>query len=93
MGKAMTADLIILNANIQTMDLARPTADAILIREGCIFGVGAAVDMQRLARPGARRMDAGGRLLLPGFQDAHVHLMDGGTDIVQSAWLGDATAI
>ncbi len=81
----MHDDLIILNANIQTMDPARPAAEAILIRSGRIVSLGAASDMQRLALSGARILDAGGRLVLPGFQDAHVHLMDGGTDLVQTA--------
>lgn len=89
----MQGDLIILNANIQTMDPARPAAEAILIRAGRIVSLGAASDMQRLALSGARILDAGGRLVLPGFQDAHVHLMDGGTDLVQTAWLGDAITL
>ena len=89
----MQRDLIILNANIQTMDVARPQADAILIRAGRIVALGTASDLRPLAGKNARIVDAGGRLVLPGFQDAHVHLMDGGTDIVQTAWLGDATTI
>ncbi len=89
----MQDDLIILNANIQTMDVARPSADAILIRAGRIVCLGTASDLQHLASAGARIIDAGGRLVLPGFQDAHVHLMDGGTDLIQTAWLGDATTL
>lgn len=89
----MEPDLIIHNANIHTMDAARPNADAILIRAGRIAAVGTAVEMHGLAHLGARRLDAGGRLLLPGFQDAHVHLMDGGTDLIQTAWLGDACSV
>lgn len=89
----MPGDLVILNANIHTMDTARPTAEALLIQAGRIVALGTAFDMQRLAGSGARILDAGGRLVLPAFQDAHVHLMDGGTDLVQTAWLGDATTI
>ena len=89
----MPRDLIILNANIHTMDASQPTADAILIRAGQIISLGSASDLRRMACPDVRTLDAGGGLVLPGFQDAHVHLLDGGTDIVQSAWLGDETTI
>lgn len=93
MGSMMQDDLIIVNAKIQTMDVARPTAEAILIREGRIVSLGRTAAVMPLAATGARIVDAGGRLVLPGFQDAHVHLMDGGTDLVQTAWLGDATTL
>jgi predicted amidohydrolase YtcJ len=89
----MHADLVILNANVQTMDPARPQAQAILIRAGRIFALGTAADVMSLAAPHTRTIDAGGRLVLPGFQDAHVHLLDGGTDMIHSAWLGDATTV
>ena len=89
------ADLMILNANIQTMDIARPQAQAMLIRDGRIVMLGSSDQVRSCERAGAqaRGIDAGGRLVLPGFQDAHVHLMDGGTDLIQTAWLGDATTI
>ena len=84
-------DLMILNANIQTMDIARPLAQAMLIRDGRIVMLGSSNQVRSRAGAQARVIDAGGRLVLPGFQDAHVHLMDGGTDLIQTAWLGDAT--
>ncbi|MCX8509967.1 MAG: amidohydrolase, partial [Rhodobacteraceae bacterium] len=40
-----------------------------------------------------RIMDAGGRLVLPGFQDAHIHLQMGGVDLVQTAQLYEATSL
>jgi predicted amidohydrolase YtcJ len=89
----MPTDLVILNANIQTMDAARPQAEAILIRAGRIVMLGTSAQVMSHAGPNARKIDAGGRLILPGFQDAHVHLLDGGTDMIHSAWLGDATTI
>ena len=82
-------DTLILNARIRTMDPARPTAQAMALRDGRILALGSDADMRALL-PHARRIDAGGRLVLPGFLDAHVHLMDGGTDLVLSAQLGDA---
>ena len=86
-------DLLILNANIHTMDMARPRAQAMLVRAGRIVMLGTSDDVQFHAKAGAQTIDAGGRLVLPGFQDAHVHLMDGGTDLIQTARLGDAITL
>lgn len=80
------ADLVICNARIRTMDPARPYADWVLIRDGLIAGLG-------MGNPPvtAQSIDAGGRLVLPGFQDAHIHLLSGGTDIATAASLYDVT--
>lgn len=86
----MTADLIVLNACIHTMDPARPRATALAVAGGRIVALGSDADMAALAGPGARRIDAGGRAVLPGFQDAHVHMMDGGLDLIRTAQLYDA---
>jgi predicted amidohydrolase YtcJ len=80
---------VIINARVRTMDPARPLAEAVAIRDGRVLALGSGADMRGLL-PGARVIDAGGRLVLPGFLDAHVHLMDGGTDLVVSAQLGGA---
>lgn len=89
----MTADLILCNARIRTMDPARPRAEALAVAGGRIAGLGSDADMAALAGPRCRRIDAGGRLVLPGFQDAHVHLMDGGLDLIRTAQLYDATTL
>ena len=78
-------DLLIHNARIRTMDAARPAADWLLIRKGRIAALGQG------APPGAgQQVDAGGRLVLPGFQDAHIHLLSGGIDMATAAYLYDA---
>lgn len=87
----MTAT-ILLNARIRTMDPARPVAQAVLMRAGRIAALGSAADLRARA-PEARVIDAGGRLCLPGFQDAHIHLLDGGVDLVASAPLWDVTDV
>ncbi|MFN4173155.1 MAG: amidohydrolase [Pseudorhodobacter sp.] len=87
----MTATLL-LNARIRTMDPARPFAEAVLIRSGRIAAVGDAAAL-RVQAPGARVIDAGGRLCLPGFQDAHVHLLDGGVDLVVAAPLWEVATL
>lgn len=82
-------DLVLINARIRTMDPTRPSAGALAIRAGRILALGDAAAMRALL-PTARVIDAGGRLVLPGLLDAHVHLLDGGSDLALSAQLGEA---
>jgi predicted amidohydrolase YtcJ len=74
----LTADLIIINGTVQTMDSERPTAEAVAVYGNRIAAVGSTEEIRRLAGPRTRVIDAGGRLVLPGFNDAHVHFMSGG---------------
>jgi len=87
------ADLIVLNADIHTMDGRHPKARAMAVADGRILALGDDADMRARAAPGARVIDAGGRLVLPGFQDAHIHLQMGGMDQVRSALLYDAGTV
>lgn len=75
-----TADTIVVNGDIRTMDGLNPRATALAIADERILAVGSDEDMRALARRGARVIDAQGRLVLPGFQDTHLHLQDSGTD-------------
>lgn len=80
------SETLIHNARIRTMDPTAPLAGWLLMRGGKIAALG------RGAPPAAaNRIDAGGRLVLPGFQDAHIHLLSGGIDIATAAFLYDAT--
>lgn len=83
----MTPDLILTGARIATMDPALPQARAIAIAGGTILALGSDADIRALAGPGTRHLDAGGRRVLPAFQDAHIHLADGGVDLVTAALL------
>ena len=85
----MTPDTLLINATCVTMNPAQPVTDAVLIRGGRIAALGSA------ARDAgaATLIDAQGRLVLPGFQDAHIHLLNGGTDLVETAQLYDATTL
>jgi len=70
--------LIILNASVHTMNAAQPTAQALAINGNRIVAVGANNEIQRLAGESTRVIDARGQLVLPGFNDAHVHFLSGG---------------
>lgn len=68
------ADLVVRNARIYTVDAARSWAGALAVRSGRLVFVGADRDAARWTGPRTRVVDAGGRLVLPGFHDTHVHL-------------------
>jgi hypothetical protein len=85
------ADLIITHANIWTGDEAHPHAKAVAVFGDRIIAVGSDADVEGLGGPNTRVIDAGGKLLLPGFNDAHVHFVSGGEQL-DSVQLNDATS-
>lgn len=79
----MTADLIVTNARVLTMDPARPRAEAVALSGERILAVGGVAEVGALAGPGTQVIDAGGRTLLPGFVESHLHLVLGGAELAQ----------
>lgn len=71
------ADLVLTGGRIWTADTARPWAEAVAIRDGRIVFAGGAAGAMALKGPRTRVAPLGGRLVLPGFNDAHVHLVSG----------------
>jgi predicted amidohydrolase YtcJ len=69
---AMAADLAITGATVRTMDPARPLADAVAVRAGRIEAVGSEEVRAATGRT-TEVLHLPGRLVVPGFQDAHVH--------------------
>ena len=67
--------LAVTNANVITMDVARPRAEAIAILGGRIAVVGDNASVEGIEVPGLVRVDAGGRSVVPGFVESHVHPM------------------
>ncbi|MBK8813089.1 MAG: amidohydrolase [Acidobacteria bacterium] len=74
-------DLIVFNANVRTLDRSKPTAQAFAVLNGRIVAVGTTAEIKLLAGPKTERIDAGGKLVIPGFNDAHVHFLDGGAGL------------
>ncbi|HHS13245.1 MAG TPA: amidohydrolase [bacterium] len=72
------ADLIVTNAHIVTINEDQPRAQAIAVKGEYIIAVGADEQIQKYAGQGTRIIDANGRLLIPGLNDAHVHFLSGG---------------
>jgi predicted amidohydrolase YtcJ len=85
------ADLLITNAKVWTVDKSKATAEAVAVLGERIVAVGSNADVEAWRGPKTRVIDAGGKLLLPGFNDAHVHFADGGRQL-DSIQLTDATS-
>ncbi|MBL9073332.1 amidohydrolase [Tabrizicola sp.] len=77
------AEIIITNAKVLTMDEGNPRAEAVAIAAGRILAVGGSAEVEALAGPETRMVDAGGRTLLPGFVESHLHLVLGGNELSQ----------
>jgi len=89
-GKS-AADLIITNARIWTVDKTRPQAESLAVLRDRIVAVGSSTEVDAWHGPQTKVIDAQGKLLLPGFNDAHVHFVDGG-DHLQAVQLKDAAS-
>jgi len=86
-----SADLIITNAKIWTVDKSLPMAQAVAILGDRIVAVGSSADVDAWRGPNTHVVDAGGKLLLPGFNDAHVHFVSGGMQLT-NVQLKDASS-
>ena len=69
------ADLVLANARVLTLDAAQPDADSVVIRRGRIRWVGKRQDLSPAVLSAADVIDCGGQTVVPGFIDAHCHLL------------------
>ena len=74
------ADLVLRGGEIYTMDAARSWAEAVAIRDGRILFVGADSEMEALIGAETQVVDLGGRMVLPGMHDVHIHPISGGME-------------
>lgn len=73
----VSADLILTNARVYTVEDKQPWAEAVAIKDGKIVAVGSSASVGKLRGASTRTVDLGGRLVLPAFGDAHVHPLFG----------------
>jgi predicted amidohydrolase YtcJ len=85
------ADLIITHSKIWTVDPARPEAQAVAILRDRIVAVGTDAEVSVWRGPQTKIIDAGGKLILPCFNDSHVHFVTGGAQL-DNVQLNDATS-
>jgi predicted amidohydrolase YtcJ len=78
LAQARTADVILTNARVYTVEKSQPWAQAVAIRGGKILAVGPAKQVARTRGKRTRVVDLGGRMLLPAFGDSHAHPLFGG---------------
>jgi predicted amidohydrolase YtcJ len=78
LGVSEPADTLIVNARVNTLDPRRPRADAIAIKGERILAVGSESELGSLKNEKTRVIDAGGRTVIPGLNDAHTHFIRGG---------------
>src|SRR3954470_2775430 len=86
------ADLIVTNAKVWTVDATQPSAEAIAVLGDRIVDVGTNAEIDQWRGVSTQVIDAGGHLLLPGFNDAHVHFVDGSQQLT-NVQLKDAASV
>jgi predicted amidohydrolase YtcJ len=85
------ADLVLKNANVHTLDVARPRAQAVAIQGRDIVAVGANEDVEARIGPGTRVLDLQGLTVVPGFAESHAHLLGVGYQRLDVDLVGAAT--
>src|SRR3981189_2116341 len=71
------ADIIVIHGRVYTEDPKQPWAQAVAIYHGKIVAVGTDPEIERRRGMGTKAINAGGKLVLPGFVDCHIHFIDG----------------
>jgi predicted amidohydrolase YtcJ len=85
------ADLVLRGGAIYTLDASRSWAEAIAVRQGRIVFVGTGVGAEPWIGPETRVLELQGQMVLPSFQDSHVHPVSGGVELGQCDLNGLAT--
>jgi hypothetical protein len=75
------ADLALINGKVWTVNVNPRQAEAVACWQGRIVAVGSTQEIERWIGPQTRKIDLRGKLVLPGFNDSHVHFADAGADL------------
>ncbi|KQT52459.1 MULTISPECIES: amidohydrolase [unclassified Aureimonas] len=86
---SVTADLILRDGRVTTLDRTNPSAEAVAIKDGLFLAVGTTADVMAHAGPATRVIDLKGRRVLPGLIDNHLHIIRGGLNFnMELRWDG-----
>ena len=89
---AQPADSILINGKILTLDERSTVAEALAMSGDRITATGTSGDIQKLAGPHTRRIDLGGRTVIPGLIDSHIHAIRAGLKFsTEVSWIGAAS--
>jgi predicted amidohydrolase YtcJ len=80
-GAQPSASLVLLNGKIWTVNEAQPRAEAVACLGSRIVAVGSNGEIRKWIGAGTEVLDLNGKLVLPGFNDAHVHFFSGGENL------------
>ncbi|MBW3571275.1 MAG: amidohydrolase [Gemmatimonadetes bacterium] len=86
--EASAADMVFVGGRVFLADSANTVAQAIAIRDGRVLAVGTDAEVRRFAGRGTEVIDLRGRLVTPGFNDAHIHFSSGGQGLLNVSLLG-----
>ncbi|MCF8222245.1 MAG: amidohydrolase [Bacteroidales bacterium] len=93
-GPAEKADLVITNAKVITIDQDNPGAEAVAVKGDKIIAVGSSAAIKKyIDWENTEVIDASGRLLIPGFNDAHAHFGPINPDYVELRYITDPNTI
>ena len=93
-NKKEKADLVIINGKVLTIDRDNPVAEAIAVKAEKIIAVGTTKEISSLVSKNATKIiDAKGRLVIPGFNDAHVHFGPLDPDYIELRYTTDPSVI
>jgi predicted amidohydrolase YtcJ len=85
------ADTVLIDGKVWTENPQQPEAEAVAILGNRIVQVGSTAEIRKLAGPATKVIELGGKRVVPGFNDAHVHFVDGGAGLA-SVQLGGANS-
>src|SRR6188472_2571251 len=74
-GMPKMTDMILVNAQVTTLDRENPVAEAVAIRDGKFLAVGSEAQVRTAAAPDATVIDGARRRLIPGLIDSHIHVI------------------
>jgi predicted amidohydrolase YtcJ len=84
-GAAAPADVVLRGGAVHTMDASRTRAQAIAVDDGRIAAVGSDAEIAAWIGPATEVVELGGRMVLPGFHDSHIHPIEGGLQALSCA--------
>lgn len=88
-GFAQDRDLLLADGRIVSLDARSTVAEAIIVRDGRIAAIGSSTALRAQVRPGTQEIDLGGRTVIPGLIDSHIHAIRAGlTYSTQVNWIG-----